>query len=152
MSAIRAERAYPTRPFVAVGAVVVEDGEVLLIRRMKPPRMGDWSIPGGIIETGETIETALKREVREETGLLVEPVRWLKNIDSLTEDSDGKPLYHYVLLDYLARVKGGTLKSGDDALEAVFFPLDAAIDKVSWHETKTLLREVKAHLESHDAG
>ena len=133
-------RKRPIRPIVAVGAVVLnEDGEVLLIRRAKPPRAGEWSLPGGAIELGETVHSAVVREVREETNLTVSVLELLMNVDSIIKDDDGLIDYHYVLLDYLAVTTGGTLKAGDDASDAGFFTLQDACKMVSWDETRNLL-------------
>lgn len=130
----------PDRPFVAVGAVVLnKNREVLLIKRGRPPRKGEWSLPGGAVETGETIEHAVAREVREETGLDVKVLTWLMNVDSIVREEDGTVAYHYVLLDYLTEVTGGTLQFGSDALDARFFPLEEAVNLVQWSETKALL-------------
>ncbi len=140
------ERRHPARPIVAVGAVVLNDtGQVLLIKRAKPPRAGEWSLPGGAIELGETIEAALIREVREETGLDIKVQRALMNVNSIIKDTDGKTEYHYVLLDYLAKVSGGTLMAGDDALDAGFFDIETACSMVKWGETKDLLKSALGH-------
>lgn len=138
----------PTRPFAAVGAVVINDqDQVLLIKRGKPPRKGEWSLPGGAIEVGETIEMAVVREVKEETGLDVVVQKWLMNVDSVMRDEDGTVAYHYVLLDYLATVKGGALAPASDALDARFFPFDEAVALVNWSETQSLLTKAKESLE-----
>jgi ADP-ribose pyrophosphatase YjhB (NUDIX family) len=102
-----------------VGGVVIRAGKVLLIRRGKPPLMGRWSIPGGTVEAGETLEQALVREMEEETGLHVRPLELLAVFDRI--ERDGASLrYHYVIVDYLCEAVSGTLRAGSDALEAVF--------------------------------
>ena len=111
-------RKYPDAPIAAVGAVVLDGNRVLLIRRGQEPLKGEWSLPGGAVELGETLEQAVCREVLEETGLRVEVVSTVKVLDRITEDSEGRVLYHYVLVDFRCRVTGGVLCCATDALEA----------------------------------
>ena len=98
-------REYPERPIVGVGGVVVEQGRVLLVQRGRAPLLGEWSIPGGALKVGETLEEALRRELREETGLEVTPLELLEVLDRIVPDEAGRTRYHYVLIDYLCRVK-----------------------------------------------
>jgi ADP-ribose pyrophosphatase YjhB (NUDIX family) len=111
-------RLYPSLPIVGVGAVVVRDGEVLVIRRANPPLQGEWSIPGGGLDLGEKLRDGVAREVLEETGLQVEVGPVLDVFDSIFPDSEGRTQYHYVLVDYLCRVRSGTLAAASDASEA----------------------------------
>jgi 8-oxo-dGTP diphosphatase len=113
-------REYPDRPIVGVGGVVVDGDRVLLVRRGHEPLKGEWSIPGGAVEIGETLATACAREVREETGLEVGVGPVLDVFDRIREDADGRTLYHYVLVDFLCRLEGGALACASDALEAVW--------------------------------
>ena len=113
-------REYPSRPIVGVGAVVVDDGRVLLVRRAHEPLKGEWSIPGGAVEVGETLETAVVREVREETGLEVEVGALIDVLDRIRPAPDGRTLYHYVLIDFVCRPAAGTLCCGSDASEAAW--------------------------------
>ena len=108
------QREYPSSPLVGVGGVVVHEGRVLLVRRGTEPLKGQWSIPGGLIDVGETLREAVAREVREETGLLVEPVELIELLDRIHRDGE-RVRYHYVLADYLCRVSGGTLLAASDA-------------------------------------
>jgi len=108
----------PIQPSVGVGSVVVHEGRVLLIRRGKAPLYGRWVVPGGTVELGETLEQALVREVREETGLEVRPVSFLTAFDRILRAADGRVAYHYVILDYLCERLGGELRAASDALEA----------------------------------
>lgn len=98
-------REYPERPIVGVGGIVVDHGRVLLVKRGRAPLLGEWSIPGGALEVGETLEEALRREIREETGLEITPLEVLAVLDRIVRDEDGRTRYHYVLVDYLCRVE-----------------------------------------------
>ena len=111
-------RTYPDRPIVAVGAVILDAGRVLLVRRGQEPLKGEWSLPGGAVEAGETLQAALMREVREETSLdiVVGPV--VEVLDSIRRDADGHAEYHYVIIDYACRIRAGastTAAHGTDA-------------------------------------
>ena len=110
-------RQYPDRPIVGVGAVVLVDGKVLLVKRAHEPLQGEWSLPGGGVEVGETLREACAREVREETGLTVEVGAAIDVFDRIMRDADGGVRYHFVLVDYLCRPIGGELRSGTDASE-----------------------------------
>jgi 8-oxo-dGTP diphosphatase len=114
-------REYPENPLVGVGAVIVQDNRVLLIRRGQPPLLGEWSLPGGVLECGETLREAVVREAREETGLLVEPGEMLGVYERVIRGDDGRVRYHYVLIDFLCRANTGTLGAGSDAAEARWF-------------------------------
>ena len=108
------QREFPVAPLVGVGAVVVEQGRVLLVQRGTEPAKGQWSIPGGLIDVGESLREAVAREVLEETGLVVEPVELIELLDRIHRDGD-RVRYHYVIADYLCRVVGGTLLAASDA-------------------------------------
>jgi mutator protein MutT len=108
-------REYPDRPIVGVGAVIVNNGRVLLVQRGTEPFKGQWSLPGGVQDVGETLQEGIVREVREETGLDVEPVEVAGVIDRILPDATGKLQYHYVLIDYVCRVIGGELLPASDA-------------------------------------
>ena len=136
-------REYPERPIVGVGAVVWRSDRVLLIRRGKPPRLGQWSLPGGAVETGEPLEEAIIREVREETGLDVIPVQIAVIFERIIRDADNAPEYHYLLVDFLCRQHGGTLCAGDDSNCAKWFHVDE-LDRVSLTEgTLEVIRRVQ---------
>ncbi len=112
------KRDYPDRPLVGVGAVIVRDRHVVIVQRATEPLQGQWSIPGGALEIGETLRQCAAREALEETGLHVEAVDVLDVFDSIYRDPDGRCRYHYVLIDFFCRVVGGELKAGGDAAQA----------------------------------
>lgn len=118
------KREYPEVPLVGVGAIIVETDRVLLVKRGHPPLLGKWSIPGGVLEVGETLHQAAIREAREETGLDVLPQALLGVFDRLMPDDAGKTLYHYVLIDFLCRRESGELLAGGDADEVRWFSRD----------------------------
>ena len=113
-------REYPGRPIVGVGAVIVKAGRVLLVKRRYEPLAGRWSIPGGTLELGETLETGVAREMREETGLEVEIGPVIEVFDRIIFDADNRVRYHFVLVDYLCWPIAGDLQAGSDVDEAVF--------------------------------
>jgi len=108
------QREYPLAPMVSVGAVIVEAGRVLLVRRGNEPLKGHWTLPGGLLELGESLTDGVKREVREETGLIVEPVELIELLDRIHRE-ETRVRYHYVIADYLCRVVGGQLQAASDA-------------------------------------
>jgi 8-oxo-dGTP diphosphatase len=118
------KREYPEHPLVGVGGVVIDKQRALLIRRGNAPLLGQWSIPGGLLEPGETLAQGVARELQEETGLVVEVldlIEALERIDPSVPGKDGvagdpaRPRFHYVILDYLCEIRGGTLCAGSDA-------------------------------------
>jgi len=125
-------REFPEAPLVGVGAVVVEEGRVLLVRRGTEPLKGHWSLPGGLVELGEALSAAVAREVREETGLIVEPVELIELVDRIHREED-RVRYHYVIADYLCRVAGGALQAASDA-EAVRW-----VERAEWNSHSALV-------------
>ncbi|HXW27292.1 MAG TPA: NUDIX hydrolase [Xanthobacteraceae bacterium] len=111
-------RAYPTRPFLAVSAAIVRDGRVLLVRRARPPGRGLFSLPGGVVEAGETLEQAVTREVREETGLTVEPVTLAGHREAIVRDADGRVERHFVILAFACRWRAGEAAPSEEVAEA----------------------------------
>jgi ADP-ribose pyrophosphatase YjhB (NUDIX family) len=117
-------RAYPGQPIVGVGAVVLDGDRVLLVRRLHPPLQGEWSLPGGAVELGETLETAVAREVLEETGLRVAVGPVAGVVNRVHRDTQGRVEYHYVVVDYCCRPSGGTLACASDAADAMWVPVN----------------------------
>jgi 8-oxo-dGTP diphosphatase len=115
------KREYPDTPLVGVGAVIIESGRVLLGKRGHPPLAGEWSIPGGLLEVGETVREAAVREVMEETGLTVETADLLGVYDRVLRDDSGRTLYHYVLIDFLCRRVSGEAQAAADADDVRWF-------------------------------
>jgi 8-oxo-dGTP diphosphatase len=109
-----ADRRYPKRPLVGVGAIIFRRDRILMAQRGKEPLKGWWSLPGGALELGVSLEDAVRREVLEETGLEVEPVKLFEVFERIMRDDTGAPEYHYILIDYVCRVTGGKLFPGDD--------------------------------------
>ncbi len=116
-------RRFPDRPVVGVGAVVLDRDQVVLVRRGHEPMKGEWSLPGGAVELGETLVAALERELLEETGLTVHAGPVVEVVDRVHRGADGRIEYHFVVVDYLCRVAGGELLSGSDAAEICWAPV-----------------------------
>lgn len=111
------EREYPGRPILAVGTIVVRNGCVLLARRGKPPSQGKWSVPGGAVDVGESLEDAARREIREECGIEVELTDTIEVIQRITRDEARRVRFHYVIVDYVARWVSGEPRPSDEASE-----------------------------------
>jgi ADP-ribose pyrophosphatase YjhB (NUDIX family) len=118
------QREYPEQPLVGVGAIVIENSRVVLVKRAHPPLQNQWSIPGGVLEVGELVREAAVREAREETGLTVEPGELLGVFDRVLRDGNDRVQYHYVLVDFLCRCVSGELNAAGDAAAARWFTRD----------------------------
>jgi ADP-ribose pyrophosphatase YjhB (NUDIX family) len=134
-----------------VGGIIFQDESVLLVKRGGEPAAGQWSIPGGVVDTGETLSDAVVREVREETHIEVAPITLIKILDRIFRDEDNRVTYHYVLVDFLCRYVGGKVRAGTDALDAKFILLkdlaslniipvtrEVIYQAANWHENLTL--------------
>jgi ADP-ribose pyrophosphatase YjhB (NUDIX family) len=111
-------RAYPDRPFVGVGGVIVDQGRVVIVKRRFAPLAGHWSLPGGAVDVGETLTECVAREMLEETGLVVDVGPVIEVFDRIVRDGDGRVEFHYVLVDYLCMPVGGELRAGSDVADA----------------------------------
>jgi len=130
---------YPNRPLIGVGVIVFKDDRVLLIRRGKPPRQGQWSLPGGRQRLGERIAETARREVREEAGIDIAVGALVDVVDSITRDDDGAVQYHYTLVDLWAEWTAGELRAGHDAAEAVWVDPGALSGYALWTETERII-------------
>jgi 8-oxo-dGTP diphosphatase len=150
------QREFPEAPIVGVGAVIVDRGRVLLVRRGREPLKGKWSLPGGMLELGESLLEGVVREVREETGLTVEAVELTELLDRVHRE-DGRVRYHYVIADYLCRVTGGELKAASDAAAVRWVeraewnshsalaldPVTVRVIEMGWQRARALEEETK---------
>jgi mutator protein MutT len=118
------KRLYPDQPIVGVGAIVLSEGKILLEKRKNEPGKGKWSIPGGVVDLGESPEQAVIREVEEETCLEVDTPRLIDVVSDVSLDENGKVKYHFVIIDYLVTVKRGELKAASDAAALKWVPFN----------------------------
>jgi mutator protein MutT len=118
------KRLYPKQPVVGVGAVIIQNGKILLEKRKNEPGRGKWSIPGGLVELGESVSQTVVREVAEETGLEVCEPELIDVVDNVVRDENGEVKYHFVIIDFFVKLKGGELKAQSDADELRWVPLD----------------------------
>jgi ADP-ribose pyrophosphatase YjhB (NUDIX family) len=112
------DRRYPKRPILGIAAIILDRDRVLMVERGRPPLQGYWSLPGGVLETGETLEEGLRREILEETGLKIHPRGVVEIFQRIMRDPEGRAEYHYVIVDYLCRVAGGRLCAASDCARA----------------------------------
>ena len=139
-------REYPDQPVAGVGGVVVRGHHVLLVKRAYPPRAGEWSLPGGRLELGESLADGVRREVREETGIEVEVGPLVEVFDRVHRDADGRVRYHFVIVDFLCWPIGGVLAAGDDAADARWVPRDRVADLgVNAHGVAVITKAFAAH-------
>ena len=132
-------REYPARPIIGVGTVVWHGERVLLVQRGRPPRLGQWSLPGGAQQLGESLAEAARREVFEETGVVVELGDLVATVDSIERDAEGRVRYHYTLIDFTAEAQSAVLVAGDDAADARWFELHEIEALGLWSETVRII-------------
>ncbi len=132
-------REYPDKPLVGVGAVIVQDDRVLLIQRGQAPLLGEWSLPGGVLECGETLREATIREAREETGLVIETGDMLGVYERVIRSEDRRVRYHYVLVDFLCRPLAGDLQAGSDAADVRWFTREELDGLKLAHDTRGVI-------------
>ena len=118
------KRLYPDQPIVGIGAVIIQNGKIVLIKRGNEPSKGKWTIPGGLVELGESLEAAVIRETKEEVCLDVDDPSLIGVVDNVDLDEQGKIKYHYVIIDYLVHVIAGTIQAASDAAELRWVPFD----------------------------
>jgi 8-oxo-dGTP diphosphatase len=118
------KRLYPDQPVVGVGAIIIKEGKIALIKRANEPSKGKWTIPGGLVELAESPEQAVIREAQEETGLEVDNPTLIDVVSNVDLDENNKVKYHYVIIDYLVHVKKGTAQAGSDAMDLRWVPFD----------------------------
>jgi 8-oxo-dGTP diphosphatase len=141
---VTVQREYPDRPLVGVGGVVIRDGRVLLIRRAGPPLQGEWSIPGGLLELGESLDQGVRRELAEETGLEVRVLDLIEVFERVFPDDDGRTKYHFVILDYLCEAVSGEARAASDVTDAAWAQED---ELASYSLTPTATRVIKRAFE-----
>jgi ADP-ribose pyrophosphatase YjhB (NUDIX family) len=135
-------RTYPEAPVCAVGGIIFRGDAVLLIQRAKAPAQGKWSIAGGVVRLGESLEAAVVRELREEAGMEVKPVSVGKVVDRIYKDSEGRIAYHYVIIDYICEARTGDPCAGSDASDAGFFEIEQLDEMDMTEGTAEVIREV----------
>ena len=134
-------RQYPSQPIIGVGAVIISDGKVLLVRRANPPRKDEWSLPGGAQRIGEPIHSALLREIKEETGIEASIRTLIDVVDGIFFDANDRVEYHYTMIDYLAEWNAGDVRAGDDALNASWFARAELKGLDLWSETERVINK-----------
>jgi ADP-ribose pyrophosphatase YjhB (NUDIX family) len=140
------QREYPGQPIVGVSVLVFKDSKILLVRRGREPRKGQWSLPGGIVELGETVRDAAQREIREECHIEIETEKVLDVLDRISRDADGRVQYHYVLIALLARYRLGELRADSDIEAAEWADLSKLADYDLLQDQQELIRRAAQHL------
>jgi ADP-ribose pyrophosphatase YjhB (NUDIX family) len=139
-------REYPARPWVGIGLIAFRGREVLLVRRGRPPRQGEWSIPGGAQRLGETAEEAARRELREETGVEVGPLSLACVVDAISRDAAGAPRFHYTIVDFCGLWRAGEPRPGDDVSAAAWFAPEALSGLGLWEEAERAIAAARRAL------
>lgn len=134
------KRDYPDRPFVGIGCVVWKGSEVMLVKRGKPPGLGEWGLPGGAQEIGETVFAAAVREVQEETGIVAEPLSVITVVDMIRHDAEDAVQFHYTIIEIAARYVSGEVMAGDDVVDARFVAADQVRKLAAWDEVERVVQ------------
>lgn len=142
---------YPDQPVVGIGVVIVCKGKIVLAKRGNEPGKGKWTIPGGLVELGESIKATVIREAKEETCLDVVDPQLIDVVDSVTFDEEKKIKYHYVIADYFVKIKGGVLKAESDVVELRWVPFDELDKYVLTISFKDFFRDNRVKLEKLDS-
>jgi len=140
---VSAGREYPDRPWIGIGCIAFRGNDVLLVRRGRPPRLGEWSIPGGAQLLGETAEAAARRELREEAGIEVGPLTLCVLVDAISRDEQGRPRFHYTIIDFCASWTAGEPRAGDDVTEARWFTPEEVAALDLWPEAIRAIAEAR---------
>ncbi len=139
-------REYPERPWIGIGVIAFKGDDVLLVRRGKPPRRGEWSIPGGAQHAGETAEQAARRELREEAGIEVGPLALAVVVDAVEKDTAGRTRFHYTIIDFAGEWVAGDATPGDDVTEARWFSPEEIPALRLWSEALRAIEEGRRRL------
>ena len=139
---VRERREYPRAPLIGVGAVIIKDGKILMIKRAFDPGKGRWSIPGGLVEVGERLAEACAREAEEETGLKIQVLELIGAYDMIVPDDQGKIKYHYVLVDFLAKPVGGEQRASQEVLDKKWVSYEEAKQLDMTNSAKKALQEL----------
>jgi ADP-ribose pyrophosphatase YjhB (NUDIX family) len=142
------KKLYPELPIVGVGAVIISQGKLLLEKRGNEPAKGKWSIPGGVVELGESLQSAVVRETKEETGLDVEVIELVDVVDQVDLDEAGKVKYHFVIVDFYVKVKGGVAQADSDADQLEWVPLDEVESYILTASFRRFFQKNKKKLET----
>jgi len=141
------KRVYPDQPIVGIGVVIVRDCKIVLIKRGNEPSKGKWTIPGGLVELGESVEEAVIREAKEETCLDVEEPQLIDVVGNVDLDEDDRIKYHYVIIDYLVHVKSGNIQAASDATELRWVPFEEVEDYNLTSSFRVFFRQNREKLE-----
>ena len=145
------KREYPTHPIVAVAGVAINPkDQLLLVRRGKDPGKGTWGIPGGVVELGESLEDAVRRELMEETGVTVDPLDRITILDRVYRDEEGRVRYHYIIVEYLCRAEDVPPRASDDVDRAVWVTNEEAKTYPLMEITREVIRKGRAMLKAQD--
>lgn len=145
------DREYPLRPIVGIGIIVLKGDAVLLVRRGKPPNVGSWTLPGGAQELGETMEQAARRELAEETGVVVGPLQLAAAVDNIRPDQNGRVQFHYTIIDYAGPWLSGDPVAGSDVSEAAWAPFARLEEYALWSEAYRVI-DLARQLVDHSQG